>query len=197
MTIDFGKTKLKIGFSFFFVASLMLLLSDSKIALMCFFSSASHELGHLFLMLCFSQRLRLISFGAFGIRIEKDESAFQSYQKQALVALGGVFVNLLLCAAAGLKWYLSKSTDAASLFFVNAFIAALNLMPAKSLDAWNALYCVLMLRKSEEETLSALSVVSALTVVAFFVFCFLYFIFFGFNASLAAVCIYLIFLEFK
>lgn len=197
MTVVCGKTKLKIGFSFFLVSSLMLLLSDSKIALMCFFSSAAHELGHLFLMLLFSQSLLSVSFGAFGIRIEKDEGVFQGYQKQALVALGGIFVNFLICAAAALSWHFSKSFDAAALFFVNVFIAALNLMPAKSLDAWNALYCVLMPRLNEFRTLKVLSVVSGVTVGAFSVFCVLYFVFFGFNASLLAVCIYLMFLEFK
>lgn len=197
MTVDFGRTKLKIGFSFFLVASLMLLLSDSKIALMCFLSSAAHELGHLFMMLVFSQRLRLISFGAFGIRIEKDESVFQSYRRQALVALGGVFVNFIICSAAALYYFLFKSLDAAALFFVNVFIAALNLMPAKSLDAWNALHCAFMLRMSEQKALRTLSVISAVTVIAFSAFCVVYFIFFGFNASLTAVCIYLLFLELR
>lgn len=197
MTIDFGKTKLKIGFSFFLVASLMLLSSDSKIAFMCFFSSFAHELGHLFLMLAFSQKLRLISLGAFGIRIEKDESILQSYGRQALVALGGVFVNFVLCVASALCYCFFESSDAAVLFFVNVFIAALNLMPAKSLDAWNALCCVLMLKKSEEKANKVLSVVSTVTVALFGAFCVLYFVFFGFNASLAAVCIYLIFLEIR
>lgn len=197
MTVDFGRTKLKIGFSFFLVASLTLLLSDSKIALMCFLSSAAHELGHLLMMLAFSQRLRLISLGAFGIRIEKDESVFQSYRRQALVALGGVFVNFIICAASAFCCFLSESPDAAALFFVNVFIAALNLMPAKSLDAWNALYCAFMLGMSEQKALKALSVISAVTVIAFCAFCVVYFIFFGFNASLTAVCIYLIFLELR
>lgn len=197
MTIDFGNTKLKLGFSFFLVAALMLLLSDGKIALMCFFSSIAHEAGHLLPMIAFSQKIRLISFGAFGIRIEREGESLQSYKRGAVVALGGVFANFIICAFSLLLWSFSCSRNAAVLLLVNVFIAALNLMPAKSLDAWNALNCFLMEKHDEEKTLIILARVSLCTVVLFVVFCLIYFFALGFNASLAAVCIYLIFLEFK
>ncbi len=197
MTIDFGKTKLKLGFSFFLVAALMLLLSDGKIAFMCFLSSMAHEAGHLLPMFAFSQKVRLISFGAFGVRIEREGESLQSYKRGAAVALGGVAVNFLICAVSFCVWFASKNPNASVLFFVNLFIAALNLMPAKSLDAWNALYCILMTRRDEEKTLKILSRVSLVAVVLFGGFCVCYFFLFGFNVSLAAVFIYLIFLEFK
>jgi len=197
MTIDFGKTKLKIGFSFFLVAALMLLLSDGKIAFMCFFSSMAHEFGHLLPMFAFSQKVSLVSFGAFGVRIDREGEALQSYKRGAVIALGGVAVNFLICAFSLAYFALNKSINAEVLLLVNLFIAALNLMPAKSLDAWNALYCLLMMKKSEEKTLKILSRVSLCAVFAFASFCVVYFITFGFNVSLAAVLIYLIFLEFK
>lgn len=197
MTIDLGKTKIKIGFSFFLVAALMLLLSDGKIALMCFFSSMAHELGHLLPMFFFSQKVSAVDFGAFGVRIEREGETLQSYKKQTVVALGGVAVNFLICAFSSLRMLFGKNENAEALVFVNLFIAALNLMPAKSLDAWNALYCVLMMKNSEEKTLKILSVMSFAAVILFTVFCTVYFFLFGFNASLSAVCIYLIFLEFK
>lgn len=197
MTIDFGKTKLKLGFSFFLVAALMLVLSDGKIALMCFFSSMAHEGGHLLPMLAFSQKIRLISFGAFGVRIEREGESLQSYKRGAVVAFGGVAVNFLICAVSLCVWSANKNSNAAVLFFVNLFIAALNLMPAKSLDSWNALFCILMTRCEEEKTLKILSRVSFFAVALFGGFCVLYFFLFGFNVSLAAVFVYLIFLEFK
>ena len=197
MTVDFGKTKLRIGFSFFLVAALMLLLADGKIAIMCFLSSMAHEAGHLLPMFAFSQRVRLISFGAFGVRIECEGESLQSYKRGAIVSLGGVAVNFMICAVSLCVSAVYKKTDAAVLFFVNFFIAALNLMPAKSLDAWNALYCVLMTRCGEEKTLKILSRVSLFAVVLFGGFCAVYFFLFGFNVSLSAVFVYLIFLEFK
>lgn len=196
MTIDFGETKLKIGFSFFLVAALMLLLSDGKITLMCFFSSMAHEFGHLFPMFLFSQKVSVISFGAFGVRIDREGEALQSYKEQVVIALGGVAVNFLICTFSLAYCALKKSINAEVLFFVNLFMASLNLMPAKNLDAWNALYCILMMKKSEGKTLKILFRVSFCAVLAFAVFCVVYFIAFGFNASLAAVLIYLIFLEF-
>ncbi len=197
MTFEIKGVKIEFSFSFFTVSALMLLLSNGKIALMCFLSSVLHELGHLSLMLLFSQKISAVTFGAFGVRIDRTGAGLQSYKKQALIALGGVFVNFALCAFSMLIYAASKKEEAAILFFINLFLALLNLMPADGLDAWNALDCLLTLRLGEEKAKKVLSVVSATTVLLFTLFCAVYFFRFGLNVSLAAACVYLIFLKFK
>lgn len=195
MTIHLNKTDIRLRFSFFACFALMLLLCDGKIALICFCSSMLHEGGHLFFMLIFSQRVRAVTLSAFGVRIDREGEALLSYKKAALIALGGVAVNFLLCAVSAAVYCAFKKEEAAASFFVNLFLALLNLMPANKLDMWNALYCFLMTKNSEEKTQKLLSAFSAATVILFCAFCVLYFAFIGFNVSLLAVCIYLIYLE--
>ncbi len=197
MNFILAGVKIKFGFSFFLVAALMMLFSDGSIAVMCFFSSMVHELGHLLPMTLFSQKIKSISFGAFGVRIECFGEALQSYKKQTIIALGGVFVNLTLSGIASIFWCVTASSNSAAFVFVNLFIALLNLIPAKSLDAWNALYCVLMSKFDERKTCRLLSFISAFAVTGFVIFCVCYFFVFELNISLVAVCIYLIFLLLK
>lgn len=197
MTFEIKGVKIELSFSFFTVSALMLLLSNGKIALMCFFSSVLHELGHLSLMILFSQKISSVTFGAFGVRIDRAGTGLQSYKKQALIALGGVFVNFALCAFSVAAYLVSKKEEVAMLFFINLFLALLNLMPADGLDAWNALDCLLALKYKEEKAKRVLFVLSTVTVVLFSLFCGVYFLMFGLNVSLAAVCVYLIFLKFK
>lgn len=195
MTIRLGQTDIRLCFSFFACFALMLLLSDGKTALICFFSSMLHECGHLFFMLVFSQDIGAITLSAFGVRIDRKGERLLSYGKAALIALGGVFVNLFLCAAAAF-WYIRFNFyEAAVLFFVNLFLALLNLMPADKLDMWNALGAILMKSNDEERTQKILAVLSSVSVILFCAFCTFYFVFIGFNASLLAVCTYLIYLK--
>ncbi len=195
MTIRLKDTDIRLCFSFFACFALMLLLSDGKTALICFFSSMLHEGGHLFFMLVFSQKISSVTFSAFGVRIDRKGEALLSYGKAALVALGGVLVNFFLCIVAALAFTFYKSYEAAVLFFVNLFLALLNLMPADKLDMWNVLYCLLMRKNDEEKTQRILCIVSWISVVLFCLFCVIYFVFIGFNVSLLAVCIYLIYLK--
>ena len=88
-----------------------------------------------------------------------------------------------------------QSREAAVVFFVNLFLALLNLIPADKLDMWNALYCLLMEKFDEERTENVLSAASGIAVALFCIFCVLYFVFIGFNISLLAVCLYLIYLR--
>ncbi len=195
MTIRLKGTDIKLCFSFFVCFSLMLLLSDGKTALICFFSSALHEGGHLLFMFLFSQKVSAVTLSAFGVRIDREGENLLSYGKEALIALGGVLVNFFLCAIAAALFFFFKSYEAAVLFFVNIFLALLNLMPADKLDMWNVLFCLLMKKNDVEKTVRILSVLSGATLVLFCTFSALYFVFIGFNVSLLAVCIYLIYLK--
>lgn len=197
MTLRLKSTDIRLCFSFFACFALMLLLADGKTALICFFSSMLHEGGHLFFMLVFSQRVSAITFSAFGVRIDREGEALLSYKKGALVALGGVFVNFFLCAVGASAYAFLKSYEAAVLFWVNLFLALLNLIPADSLDMWNALYCVFMEKFDEGKTQNLLAAFSAASVALFCAFCVFYFVFIGFNISLLAVCIYLIYLRIR
>ena len=168
---------------------LMLLLCDNETVFVSLFSSLLHEAGHLFFLVMFHQPPSLICFGAFGIRIERQNGYYLSSKKEAAVALGGVGVNLLLMLF-GVAFYLAfRSSIALKLAFVNGFIGAFNMLPVGLLDFGRFLEAMLSVKPDAQRYLK---VISLLTAVLVAVGCALYNIFVGINVSLIAVSIYII-----
>lgn len=188
MQLIIHKTRVSVTFPFAAVVMLMLLLCDSETVLVSLLSSLLHEAGHIFFLVIFHQPPSLICFGAFGIRIERQNSASLSYKKEAAVALGGVLVNLLLLSFGTLLYAAFKSSFGLKLAFVNGFIGAFNMLPVGLLDFGRFLECVLYNKPDAYRYLKALSLFTAAFVA---VGCALYNIFIGINVSLIAVSIYI------
>lgn len=197
MTVRISGTEIRLGFSFFAVITLMLLLCKSQTVLLCIASSLLHECGHISAMCICGEKPREIVFGAFGIRIERDAQSMLSYKKEAIISAGGVAVNLLL-AIVFCAWYgINGSYFAFSGIYVNLFIGALNCIPVSVLDSGRFLRYILFMRFEEEKVLRTLLVVSDISVLVFAVFTVFYTVFFGLNISLVSVCVYLIAINLK
>lgn len=197
LTVKIGKTGITVGFSFFAVLALMLLFAQRKIVAVCLVSSLLHECGHLLFLYLFKSMPQKVIFGAFGIRIDRTETAALSYQKEAVISIGGVLVNFVL-AALFLIFYLKiKSEEACCGVFVNIFIAALNLIPVGMLDAGNFLRYILLMSFDEEKTQKILLAVSDASVCVLCLLCVLYTIFVSVNISFITVCIYIISVNLK
>lgn len=201
MHLETGKTTVSVTFPFAATVVLMLLLCEEEIVIASLFSSLFHECGHLFFMLLFSCVPRLIEFGAFGIRIEKNENKLISYRKEAIVALGGILGNMILSAVGIGFYFFNKNEWSISLFAVNVFIALFNLIPVRQLDAGRCLECIFSAFLDEEKAEMYLDIISVTSVFFVTVCCALYNIFISFNISFIAVTVYLIlistFKEFK
>lgn len=192
MQVSFKKTVVSITFPFVAVVTLMMVLCEEKIVLISLFSSFLHELGHLFFMLLFSAEPSLVSFGAFGIRIERRAGPILSYNKEAFIALGGIFANCLLSLCGIILYTVCKSDFGAQLFYVNLLIAAFNMLPVRLLDCGKCLECVFGSLMSLEKSEKLLDIISGMTVVFITLLCVLYNIFVSFNISFIAVCVYII-----
>ena len=170
----------------------MLLCSNGTVALLCFGSSMLHECGHLLLLACFSGGVRQVTFSAGGVILERESGSFCGRAKECLIALGGVLVNALLCAAGGLRYGKTQSRTAAVLLFVNGALAALNLLPVHALDAYRVLE--LLFGETNDRLLDRLSLAAVCCFAALCVCLF----FCGIrNISLLAVCGYLMHLHRK
>lgn len=192
MTLVISNVKIKLKFSFFAVTAAMLFCAKQDIVLLCLASSLLHECGHLFFMFIFGEKPERIVLGEFGIRIDRQENVNVSYKKEAVIALGGVAVNAVLCAAFVLLYFTSKREIFLYGVFSNALIAALNLLPIGMLDLGNFLRCVFLMRFDEETTEKRLGILSVVTAVVLTVLFILYTIFISFNLSFAAVDFYVI-----
>lgn len=195
MRFEAGKTTVSLNFSFVAAVVLMLLLCDSGTVFICVFSSLFHECGHLFMMLLLGENPRSVIFGAFGIRIERRAESILSYGKEVLIALGGVFGNLILMLSAAVFYFLSESQWSLQLLAVNGFIALFNLLPVKQLDMGRCLEYVVCQSENEEKSRRLSDTVSAVTLILLSAGCVSYNIFIGVNISFIAVTIYLILSE--
>ena len=197
MKFEFASFRLEFRFSFFAVLALMQLLCEERVTFVCFVSSILHECGHLCAMLLFGCRLRSVCFGAAGIVIERQSPYGVSACGEVCIALGGVFVNLLLCAAAFLAARKSENPLFYFALFANALLAALNLIPVYPLDAARALCAFLQNRIAPDLKARVLRIVSLAATGLVIGGSAVYTIFISWNVSLLAVCVYLTVLNLK
>lgn len=192
MTFVISSVKVQIRFSFFAVTAAMLFCARHEIVIICLLSSLFHECGHLFFLALFGERPERIVFAQFGIRIDRQQSVSLDYKKEAVIALGGIAMNFLLCVFFTAVYFICKNELLLYGVFSNILIAALNMMPIDMLDCGNFLRYMLLMRYDEQKTekvLKRVSDITALVMTALFV---VYTICFSFNLSFAAVEIYVI-----
>ena len=191
MTLIVKETRYKIDFTFALTVTLMLLLCDEDTVVISLLSSFLHEMGHLSFMYIFSQRVISVTFGAFGVRINRQYNSSLNYKKEALIASGGILVNFIVAITGILYYYLTSSIFGLKLAVVNIFIASFNMIPIDSLDMGRVLRYTLLYSMDEDKCDRMLRVISALFINLLAGICLTYTIFIGFNLSLITVTLYL------
>lgn len=142
-------------------------------------------------MYLFSDTPSLIEFGVFGIRIERGENRIISYKKEAVIAIGGILVNFTVALCGIIYYYIRKADSGFEIFFVNAAVAAVNMIPVKVLDMGRAIKCVLLLYFKNEKAERIADAVSFCAANAFAVAVILYTVCFSVNISLIFIAVYL------
>ena len=191
MTLIVKETKFKIDFTFALTVTLMLLLCHEDTVVISLLSSFLHEMGHLGFMYIFSQRVLSVTFGAFGVRINRQYNCSLNYKKEALIASGGILVNFIVAITGILYYYFTSSIFGLKLAVVNIFIASFNMIPIDSLDMGRVLRYTLLYSIDEDKCDRILSVISLIFINLLAVICFSYTILIGFNLSLITVTLYL------
>ncbi len=163
---------------------------------MSLFSSLIHESGHLILMIFYGDRINYIELGLFGMRIEK-EGTVLSYKKEALIAMGGIILNLI-CVVISVTGFLLSGKESFIIFaVVNGFIALINMLPVGFLDFGRCLICLLNERYGEEKSGRTTEILSSVFTLIFSLACIIYCIFIRLNFSFVAVALYLNIITFK
>jgi stage IV sporulation protein FB len=178
-----------ITISFLFVAMLAVLLLEDKsgTALVGILAAALHETGHLVTMNAFGVKPSQIRFTPFGIDMIKSGCADHSYQRDALISLIGPCVNLTVA----LLLHTLQIPGCNRFVLANLVIAIFNLLPIEPLDGGQALYSLLCIRFSADQSAKAVSVVSFLVVTPLALAGFLILFHSPGNYSLFLVCVYL------
>ena len=134
---------MKIKVSFFGVLMLLsLIFTHAYLSLAAIIAAFFHELGH-FAVAHFCnvsvEELKLDIFGA-TIKLKKE---LCSYKKEAVIALGGPAVNVLIFGV--LLFFKSSLSGFVGLFAVaSLFLGILNLLPIENFDGGRIIYCLLI-----------------------------------------------------
>ena len=191
MTLIVNDTKYKIDFTFAMTVTLMLLLCSEETVIISVISSALHEMGHLIMMQALGQKVVSVTFGAFGVRINRQFDCSLNYKNEALIAGGGILVNFVVAITGILYYYFTGGIFGIKLTAVNIFIAAFNMIPIDALDMGRVLRYTLLCSSDEDKCDRVMSIISALFVNLLAGICIIYTIYIGFNLSLITVTIYL------
>ena len=191
MTLIVKDTQYRVDFTFGLTVTLMLLLCSEDTIFLCLVSSMLHETGHLLFMYAFSQKVESVTFGAFGIRIQRYSSCVLSYKKEAVIAFGGILVNFLIAFFSCLYYYLQGSSFALKLMGVNIIIALFNMIPIEVLDMGRVIRCTMLSFMEENLCDRIIKTVSFIFVNALALATVCYSIYIGINISLIAVTLYL------
>lgn len=142
--------------------------------LICVLTALLHECGHIFCAARMGFECAKISLMPYGAAAVCDVEGIAP-KDEVLLALAGPAVNLALCvAAAGLWWFFPVTyayTD--SLFYANAAMLALNLLPAYPLDGGRiarCLACKFLSPKKVNIILRCISVATVLALVLVYIF---------------------------
>ena len=169
----------------------MLLLCKEETVIISLLSSMLHETGHLAVMFLSGQKVNSVTFGAFGVRIDRQITTAITYKKEALIALGGVAVNFVIAIFGAIHYYLSGNLFSLKLTAVNIIIAVFNMIPIDTLDMGRVLRYTLLCSIDENRCDRILSIISAVFVNLLAIGCLGVNLFIGFNPSLIIVTVYL------
>ena len=191
MTLIINDTNYRIDFTFALTVTLMLIFCQQDTVIICLLSSVFHEAGHLILMQLFRQKITDVTFGAFGIRINRLSTCNLSYKKEAIIASGGICINFLIAFLSAICYSLYGNDFYLRLSAVNIFIALFNMIPVDTLDIGRVLRYTLLVWTDESKCDRILSIISFISLIFLGGICFLYSLLIGFNPSLVIVTLYL------
>ena len=191
MTLVINETRYKIDFTFSLTVTLMLILCKEETVIISLLSSFFHEIGHLILMHILGQRIDKVTFGAFGVRIDRRQSTDLSYKKEAFIAIGGIVVNFIIAVVSLLRYSIAGDEFSLKLGAVNIIIAIFNMIPLDTLDMGRVLRYTLLCSIEEHRCDRILGILSVVSVNLTLIGCIAVNIFIGFNLSLIIVTIYL------
>ena len=154
--------EISVGTGFFAVITLMLITCETRIVLISLLCSLFHEAGHIAAMLLLGDRLRRISFSAFGISIDKFSVTALGYRGEIAVSLAGIGANCLLSLVSFCCWLALKRRVLCDICIVSLLVGGFNLLPIDSLDGSRALRFALLRRIPEKH---ADTVIFSLSVV--------------------------------
>ncbi len=183
--LTFGRTALRLDFSFFAAAAFFLMLGRARLCALAFAFCAVHELSHLTVMALCGVQVQSVTFCGAGIGITARDMERERTYVQAAVLAAGSSANILLAAAL----FALECREPAALCLITG---AINLLPAGGLDGARLLRLAVMKAALPERVDGICRAVGAATVAACALLLFAFYNELGLWAVLAAAYFLLI-----
>ena len=187
MKLDFGKTELKINFSFAVAVTLTLIIDESGVGAIALLSCILHEAGHIICLFILGEKPEKIEFSFYGIKLERGPMSSRSTVEDLLVFASGPSANFIFSAVLFLlSNFFTSLRDAA---IISLCIGSFNLLPCKPLDGGNIFGLILFRNTSQRAADKICLAAAVLTVIPMFA-AGVYFLKKGGNITLLAVAFY-------
>lgn len=187
MKLDFGKTELKINFSFAVAVTLTLIIDESGVGAIALLSCILHEAGHIICLFILGEKPKKIEFSFYGIKLERGPMSSRSTVEDLLVFASGPSANFIFSAVLFLlSNFFTSLRDAA---IISLCIGIFNLVPCKPFDGGNILYTVLCRNTKQNIAERICFCVSAVVLIPL-IFSGIYFLKINRNITLLAVAVY-------
>ena len=184
MTAQFRNIRISISVWFAAVIMLLCIFAPEGSALTGLLCSLAHETGHLIFIKVFGAKVKSLSLGVYGMRIECSGNLKVSHSKEAVISFAGPAVNILLSL-------LALTVHNTRLFYINVLLAVFNLLPAGKTDGWNILYNVLIQFIDEKKTETVLKIIVTVFLTVIYFFGILIYFSSGYNFTLLAAAVYI------
>ena len=190
MQFNFFKTRVKLSFSFWAVVTVLLMLDRSNTAIISLISAVLHEMGHLITLCCFSSPPQSLTFGFFGMRIEKKENEL-SFMQEAQVAFAGPLVNIIISILSLILYKFYTCELIIKICTVNLLMGIFNLVPIEPLDGARVIKNTLSIFLDEQCINKAMNVFLYLFLGVLFWLSIKILIWSGYNFTLLLFCVYI------
>lgn len=162
----------------------MLTADTTGLAAGCLWASVLHEAGHFAAMWAVGEHPYRLSFGAFGVRIDR-RGAVTGYGKAAFISLAGPLTNGICCALFG-------ALGAVNTAAVHGVLAVFHSLPVLGMDGGEAAYALLCCRMRESLAHGVMLCLSVCVLFPLAVLGFYLLFQTGYNFSLLLLTLYLI-----
>ena len=184
MTVQLRKIRIRVSVYFAAVVTFALIFMPDGNALLSLLCCMLHETGHLATIRLFGGKVRSISFGAYGMRIDASQSLKISPLKDAVISLAGPAVNIVLLIIG----ILTKSNG---FFRINLCLCVFNLLPVGMTDGQSALKSVLSVITEKEKANAALKKIGTAFLIVIYTVGLAVLIKTKYNFSILAMAVYM------
>ncbi len=184
MTVFIKNKKITVSVYFAAMITFVAALSPDGYAMLSLVCCLLHEAGHLAAMVLVGCKVRGISFGVYGMRIDTDQLVKTSPSQEIFVASGGPIINLIMVIV-------GVAIKNQPIVLANVVLLVFNLLPIESTDGYSILKSFFEVHFDGEKVKAALKIVSA--AFLFLLYCFSFLLLFKsrYNFSALGVSIYL------